>query len=854
MNNVRKIIILSLLLLSACAPEVQPRQFPQPKSDFGPRLQDTDLSPQMKAMSAVKPDLSWQGTAATASYFQQAENLMVLGEQMGKESLVKKGLHWVETFYKQPHTSSYAEFSKSPFATLATTQTEAEVNKTLSEVGRDLERSREILKTKITNLGNQHIWPGKGASLNALITSAEAFTMLVSNQLDKMGLIEVVSSGVKAELKKQTSALFADVKPLIQQLYAAETFPKALVMVEDAIAKFKVQITSQTQASINQGHVIAKDLEALRDPQAGLTILIDIWGILNEADRKAYFQKENESLYDFLLKQDSKELACLRLPGCNGGLINGIAKKLFILPKIEEYGVAKLYKLLNESTLKYLFAEIEKFSQEFILTLPATFVAQIDQGLVAKGKILRDIRHDYGDYLKDLLSDWADKNLPGSNGKVPGFEASAVSVKVSPKQKLEIAATSSTSELKANTAGTSMTANALFLQHSRDQGDFKMRTALSQVNKLIAMGGYRDQGQKMVPALMMPIEKTHTTLDLMTFTKSSISYRIPDKIKMLDSFQASAEPYEKNFSAAAYAEQLKGLSEMINFTADWKHTSFDDSLGKIKAQELTSKIENPALARPLFPKDMLFALNVGDAAVLLKNITKKSTPVFLITLKNNTLWADQYQTGGDDSAIMAGLVDIKNGERSQVVNAQDVSKFLLAIHEFLKATEGVQLTRAPILLERDEHGVTPLKALMEGREELKLLTIALANFISSQLVNENSLVQAHFYLDKMQKSNEENIQIEDQAFAIRALLSAWEITGREIYLWAAHEIYFAMNKHSFDHEEHFYVNGDGSNLSFPQKVNTLRALVELKASLQPKSQAQLERITAPWLKALEELQ
>jgi hypothetical protein len=340
----------------------------------------------------------------------------------------------------------------------------------------------------------------------------------------------------------------------------------------------------------------------------------------------------------------------------------------------------------------------------------------------------------------------------------------------------------------------------------------------------------------------------------MTFTKSNFAYRLPDKMKMVNSFQAVGDAYEKNFSASAYAEQLKGLSQMINFTADWKKTGFEDSLGKIQAQELTSELENPALARPLFPKEMLFALNLGDAAVLLKNITKKSTPVFLITLNDKTIWADQYQPGGKETAIMAGLVDIKEGQRATTVQGQDVAKFLLAIHEFLKATEGVGRTRSAILLEKDLYGMTPLQALLEGREELKLLTVALANFISSQMVNDQSVVQPSYSVLKMQTTYDKNFQVEDQAFAIRALFSAWEITGMETYLWSAQEIYFAMNKNAFDSREHFYVNGDGSPLSFPQKVNTLRALVELKASLPPSSQNQLARMVAPWMSALEELQ
>lgn len=854
MKNHLKIILTLCFLLNACAPAAQDREFPQPTMEFGPRNHDTDLGAGLREAELVKASLTWEGAIATASYFQQAENLMILGQKTGRAEITATGLNWIETFYSSTKTSSYAEFSKSPFATLATTQTEHEVQKALGDVQKDLSRSRSLIKNTINDLGQGFNWPPKDASLNHVIIKAEMFTQAVMARLSALGIPEVISEGVNAELKKQTAGLFADFHGLADQLYAQTLFSGGMKLVEGAIGKFKVTLPPETQKSLEQGRVIAKDLDGLNSSQAGLTVLIDIWSILSAKERADYFQSENQSLYDFLLKQDAKELSCLRLPDCSGGIVNGIAKKLFILPKIEDYGVAKLNAKLNQATLKFMTALIEKFGQEFVVTLPATFVQQIDKGLVDKADELVSIQRNYPEYLKNLLGKWAGKTMPGSAGKVAGFETPSVNVKLAAKSKILVESAASSMDLKANVAGASMTANAMFLQHSPHHNDFKMRTALSQVNKLIAIGGYRDDDQKLVPALMMPIEKTQTPLDLMTFTKSNYSYRIPDKIKMLDSFHASEEPYAKDFSASAYAEQLKGLSQMLNFTADWKNTGFEESLGKIKAQELTSEIQNPALARPLFPKDMLFALNIGDAAVLLKNITKKSTPVFLITLNNKTIWADQYQAGGAETAIMAGLVDIKDGQRAAQVQGQDVAKFVLAIHEFLKATDGVENTRSSILLEKDERGATPLQALLEGRKDLKMLTIALTNFISSQLVDEKSQVQSVYSLKTMRKVPSTPVRIEDQAMAIRALVAAWEITGMDAYLWTAHEIYYAMNKNAFRAKERFYVNGDGSSLSFPEKVHTLRALVELQPSLPAPSRHQLGRILAPWLLALEELQ
>ncbi|MNT07981.1 hypothetical protein D3C72_1427050 [compost metagenome] len=62
-----------------------------------------------------------------------------------------------------------------------------------------------------------------------------------------------------------------------------------------------------------------------------------------------------------------------------------------------------------------------------------------------------------------------------------------------------------------------------------------------------------------------------------------------------------------------------------------------------------------------------------------------------------------------------------------------------------------------------------------------------------------------------------------------------------------------MNKKMFNHEEGFYVNGNGSKLDFTQKVAVLVATQELRSRLPEQSQAQLDRVSAPWLAALQAL-
>jgi hypothetical protein len=858
---VRKNLIhlLALTLLAACAPKVQDRSFAVPPQSFGPRFEDTDLSPKIKTSGQRNKVLSWQGLVPTATYFQQAENLMVLGAISGRSALTLKGQTWIERFYQQPGTANHLEFGRTPFAVMAATTTEEDVSESLNEVHSDITKSRGVLKSKIMELGNAYPWPQGNASLNEILNAATSFVEQYSNQVGKLALPAAIVDGVQTELKIQTEPIFNDMRSLIERLSASHDFPGSLALIQDELKKLDVKLPAESQKEWDQGLLIAKDLGQLKTAQAGLTILIDIWKALTPAERISLVKTENKSLYDFLSNQDADSLNCLRRKDCNGGLfIGGIKKRLFILPQIESYGVENLRKNLNEKINSRFSEEVSNFAQTFIRSLTATISEKMDQGLVAKDAELQNVQKDYAGYLRDLLNKWSQKSLPASRGQVTGFETPVISINLSSQSKMALAASGSALDLTANTAGASLSANALWFEFNGGKNsELRLQAAVSQVNKLLSIGGYRDEKKSLVPAILSPVDKINSFLDLMDFSNLNTAYRIPDKLKLSDAFHVSGEvPVNKEFSAQSFAIQLRGLSQMLNFTADWRKSNFEDTLGKIRAQDLTADYKSPALNRPLFPKDTIFALNLADAGVLLKGITGPSSPVFLISLDKQIIWADQYdrKSKSQGTPIMAGLVDIKAGVRSNIVHSQDVAQFLLAIREFLKATEGAEKAKSDLLTKAGRDGQTPLQSLADGRQDLKLLSIAMANFISNQMLNDKAQVQSTYYLAQMQKSNDPAYWVLDQALAMRALIAAWEISHIDTYMNSAQEIYFSLNKYAFSSEEGFYKNGDGSTLTFPDRVETLRALSEIKNYLPPESRRQLETISAPWLKALEDLQ
>ncbi len=853
MKKALRISLALTFLLAACAPKVQSPNLGGGTQAFGPRFSDINLRDGLRESDISKLDMSWKGEVATSNFFRQAQNVYNLGVLTNNPTLRLKGLSWIKKFYTQPKTTSYQSLSIAPYAALATAQTKTEVTASLETIQGDLSRAKVQLRELLVSLGKQFPWATRQVRVEILIKEVENFTEQFISLIPSLGLSAPIEEGLINEITAQTKPYFEKIAVFTKAFYESSNFYKNLGLIQQLLKEFEVTLPDDFNKQLNDGLLIGRGIELIKDAQGALTVLVDVWRTLTPAEREEYYASANETLYDFLRKQDEKELECLRTPGCRGGLINGITKKVFILPKIEQFGVLKIRTTLNDTALKVLVTTVENFALGFVKDIPGIFADNIDNGVTKKAAEIRDVQNRYEPYVQDLLHKWSLKKLKSFEGKVAGFETPSVQLQLTKNAPLQIQGVGSPASLNANTAGSSIMARSLLMENTED-ASLGLQTALSQVNKLITIGGYRDINDRLVPALLSPVEKVKHPLDIMKLSEMPYSYRIPDQVTLKDPFHVNpGMDYAKDFSAASFAEQIDGLSQMLKITADWKVSSFDKYLGNIKAQELIEDMQSSEFQRSLFPKDMFFALNVGDIAVLLKDITKKATPVFLVTLDDNIIWADQYSTS-NETAIMGGIVDMKDGVKSNIVRSVDVSKFLLALTEFLKATEGVEKTKSSILLEKDANGRTNLDELIEGRHDLKLLIVSLANFISNQLVSEQSLVQSQYKLKEFKRSAEIPYRAYEQAYAIRALLAAWNLTKIDAYLWSAQEIYYAMNKQLFSAKEQFYVNGDGTTLDFPQKVVTLLALTELAPHLSVESNVQLSKITSPWLQAIGNLQ
>lgn len=848
-----KIILCWGLGVTGCAPKVTDFRFPTANQELRPEGKDIPL--RLREFGDHLPELFWHETVSTASLFDQAENLIKLGDQAGRPELRQKGLFWIRRFYQAPQSTLMADFATGPYIQLATAHAEPEVRKSLDEVLLKMSKALPVILRHVHALGRGSKPGGSKGGLEGLLQQAEEFNRRLLAEIPHMRLPKVIEEGFRSELIKTTEPLFAEVRRLLRAFKRVKTLAEALNLLEGAVVKFKVTLSPELSRNLKQGQSLARGLDKIHDAQGALTVIVDLWRMLTPQERAQKIKPASRELYNFLSRQDAKELDCLRTRGCLGGVVDGVVKKMFVLPRIDAYGVKKLKAEINQKTLESVTAAIASYAHGFIDSMPQTFAENIETAWNEKVQRMIAVQQDLLKYVARVVGRWSKKTLSASRGQIPGFEASAVKVNISTRTKFSVLPVMKPLELNGEVAGSSLSASVFLLENAPVGDERGFQSALSQINKLVAMSGYYNTEKQLVPALLAPVNHDSKFLDILNFEEVEdvrYSFRLPNQIFLKDPFHAdSAKDYPRDFSVSALSAQIKGLSSLLRFTADWRVSSFDSLLGPIKVQDLTQDAQDPALQQPLFPKDMLFALNVGTTAVLLQDLIKVATPIFLLTLEDQILWGNQFSDQSEETVVMAGLVDIQNRQRVKLVKAREVAKFILALGEFLSAIEGVENTKSIILLEKNSKGVRPLDNLQAGRRELKRLCVALSNFLSNKMKSQEAdLVSSYYSLESKGQVGAEIISVETQAHAIRALVKAYEISGIEAYLWSAEEIYYGMNRRLYDLNKGFYLDSDGRDLLFPEKVHTLRALSDIKPYLPGASQRQLQKILDPWLAAL----
>jgi hypothetical protein len=855
--------LVAFLMLVGCAPKPVERVYPVGQTDFGPQQKDPILKLDQVRTTAAPSALKWKETVSSARVFRFAENLIELGRMKESSPLVKLGTQIGTTFYSAKGAATRTDFTETLYLQAASGETKEDVMPVLEENDKMLVDQLPIIRGVLKKSAETYPWPTPETSPKASLAMAKVYVRAFLESLGASKVNRDVYGGVKSAIETD---FFPLVDGLSSQIDSILAEPDSVVMIDrlkEVAKKYDFNLDEDTMAMIDQARTVFVQISQIKKNQDALTVVVELWELTDPESRQKTFEPVSKELYDFLKGKGPKGLSCLKSSKCLNPLIL-IPKAIGILPAIEKYGLEKLKTDLTVAAHDSLVQQISGAVATFVPTLPQQLDQQITEQLQKIRDTIASVKADYPKFINGIAKEFLVQDLKQTDGvRVYGAEANKVVFSMAPHSlAISLAQTpqntASGAQTGAEVLGGSM-AYAASLWNLGTLGPVSYtRSVMSQVDKMLAIGGFQTPSKKPYKSLAVTVDPSakFKHFAIRDDIGGDVPFAVPDSFPVARDFTPTFTEAPKTFSVRAQAELLRGLAAMTRYFRDWERNGFDSSLGQIQVGHLIKDLPAGSVTSGLFPKDSFFALGVANGATILTNMTKRLSPVFLIDITKKTTWANERSDDSDQPATMAGLVDIVAGKRGNTVRLDDAARYLLAVADFLEATQGIEKTQSHPLVTPDEaSGKRPVDQLIEARSSLSMLIVGIANFISHELAAPDGGLRASFRQDLVQANAKEPRRAVDQALAILALSRAGQVLDRTIYDATALDAYAFMNAKLFNAKTGFYnAAEDAATLPTPDDMLTILLAGEtLRARMSDTSRAQWDMLAAPWLKAFEGL-
>ena len=779
--------------LSACAPKVQSLKHEDDSIQTGPQLQDPDLHLDGKTPVAARIDFSGDVSSATVDRF--TENIFSLQGAFLSDGRVS----WAKTLLAgMPHHS--LKLSQSAYADLMISQVKPAADEALAGILPKLKAQPALIHKLVTSLQPTL---GAHATLDQMSKATFQFFRSFDTAVAAGNFIPQVQSGIHAQLQPLI-AKEAKVNADLKALNSATTIASALDSVNQTASEFGFTIPSATQAKMNSARALGRQADAVVDAPSALTLLIVLWNSMSATERQQVFNTINPDLYNYLLGQSADDLKCLADPTCSG-----IAKSMVILPKIEAYGAANIRQMVNSRGAAEVKAEVADAAAPEIRSIPGTIDDKIEKSIATSIQPIVDLQSDFGSAIRSRIDDWTkatiEKNGPAIYQPLPA------------KAHLRV-----NSQGQVNVTWTELQADTLENTGSLES----MVTFLWQ-----GSGIANDQARSLLLLDLSRLAKTYN----------------PTSLTATPDFASQSS----TISAKAYAETIRGASALAISLRDWHKNSFEELLGSFTAQDLFPELKLPVLQQPIFPKGSFFALSFSDLADKLRLTTGAGTQVFVVDSQNhvslaNQIDADSLSASSSAAPVMAGIADRVGGQLSSTVRSEDVSRYLISMCQTLDAMSSIEESTSPYLSQPGKDGQVPRDEIIQNRDKIRMLVLGLANYLSHQFRAGGEMIQEELDITTQIPTSQSRITVLNQALAIRALATAADTLGIELYRWEAVDLVSALNRNLYRPDLGFYARVDEPAVSPVALLETLRALDAVQPYLKPFSRHQIELVTAPW--------
>lgn len=791
-NNLLNFVIFNLVISSyvlSCTPKAQEAERVKPEV---PTIGSNDVS---LISLYKKPFADFQFTEKylaknSSDLKSEALLLMKIGNVVGDEIAVDTA----NDLYNQSEEKAEPKklnIADSQYLVLIEQQSDAALSSGLNETEQTILADTEKI--------NQIIDQNSGPTL--MVTSSTAFALqlaladqMIANilhQIEHTELFPELKTQVLAELSLQTSEQLKAPKQLSVDLAQVTKLSEAIVILKNYVTVNQTVLTPEDQQDLVNAEELGKLTDNIHDGESALAALAMAWSMLDAEERKVSFKEADEDLYDFLKKKDDKEIRCMiKEKSC--GIFKKVILKVGVYPALKKYGLDNVQNDLNTGGVSGVTAVVQEQSALQVSTLGTQIKEKIKVSITEKLTSLHEFKQKFKLIIGDGLANAIGTNTP-----------------------------------------------ALF---ENDDFEQMFKAAYNQAENLSSKNL---ETQFILVEKMLQFMKRGTPL-----TSAPQSEDIKAVLKANEPrFYVHSVPNENGDIITRAKDQAWSLmfySKMIQQLADWKTTPYDSGITKFVAQDFIADFQSEDLKKQLFPKAELVGMALSLAAQTLKQMYTEKSPIYLLDKYNNRVSIQTYLQENFNSTsnivVHAAVSDLQNGVLIDIARLPDITLMMEAMNLFYKATDGIEKSASESLKD------PALKTeVLNARKQIRLVIMTLGNFISNQLVDKDKKLYAELNFQTEEKSVSDNSS--EYARAIDALLTAYDLTGIDIYKFTAIELYYTMNKKFYSPTLKFYretLTQEQARVQRKHVLEVLSSVIGLRKYLNITSQIQFDRIFENW--------
>jgi len=816
-------VILSALIMGGCAPSAEEQKVPSNELKFEPKLSDRELPWDRISSRSQKvffpPDTSV--VLSGSKLMNTFENLMTIGDLLNDPAIRRRGHDLTRAFYANPDNTTSAQVKDSLYLEAALGEKKVVLLNLLRKKLTEIQATPEALAKTVREV--QPIAASVNSKPLSLVSEViqnimDAFVARLQANNASKDVWKALREDVNNKYRVPLSSLGRSLAQISASKSIAEN---AKYMRAVKTLPLDAQLLAAIENEISSAVNLEKRLQGLNSTDEGVKVIMDVWLLLDAEGRKAQFYKFSPRLYNLLSLYSDEEIKILRDNTSYNPSKIMVRRTLQAVLKM--YGVEELKKSILPALRKQVPVKFEEKLKSEIAALPGMIEKKINSLLTDREKMIKQllVGTNYREFFVDLSVKWGQKEIYAGQSRTVGLERDRYRVEskkggvinFSPDDSVsKSATTSSVLGSSLSMSGKRFDRVTEFENITYDNVAY-YQMVMDVLNKIPALGGFKKIDDQIYPSFHVlkdagnPFDRP---LDIKTQAGSEFYYAVPDFIALRPPFLMDRErtqQYGIRFSVYNQAELLRGLSQMVEFFRDWHVNGFDVKMARYKLGDLIPDLP-PHLERELlFPKDKLFEYSLGIASIILENMKREGSGLVMMNHEGQVFYGDELERAKQAQTLLAGMVDVQLNDRDDTIRTSALSKYVIAMAKFVNAVESFENSRSKMLNEVTNGEKVLARRLKESVSQIRLLMTMMCNFLVHKMQRDDGTMDAQYSV-KMRKVISSSRNFEDQVLAIQALLATGETLGMGVYVGAAYDTYFGLNRVFFNDEAGFYSASD----------------------------------------------